>query len=306
MNSAVTSVCFLGLFGQHNIPATAVKLNRGIPLTASSNVKKFQQAQNDPTVTFVFINGITANQKEQQQKIIDTYPTRHQIFTSRDELSNSYPDVCKPLLMLPVLPSEYPKSNGCWPTLSITPPPEPMTLSKTLTEILPNLLYLGGNQIPIDMLKEKKITRIVSVMNNDPISYKQLIKPENRFNVPIDDSNWTSISAELQPVVEFIQAGININEPILVHCKEGISRSATFVLAWMLWDHYVNRKNPELHYDSMTDHDDVKTPLHYYYRQIRNIRQINPNAGFRGQLEMFEKWLQTDRSISYQDFTIPS
>lgn len=73
-------------------------------------------------------------------------------------------------------------------------------------------------------------------------------------------------------VCDFIEAELNNpnNEEnnILVHCKEGVSRSATVVIA------YVMRKN----------HTDTNTTI----AQVKEKRKVKPNRNFINQLRVWE------------------
>ncbi|GFH21316.1 uncharacterized protein HaLaN_18592, partial [Haematococcus lacustris] len=57
---------------------------------------------------------------------------------------------------------------------------------------------------------------------------------------------------------------------VLVHCVAGISRSATLVIAWLMYHH-------SLSYDEA-------------FRRLHAVRPwVMPNPGFRAQLQLFEQ-----------------
>jgi hypothetical protein len=90
----------------------------------------------------------------------------------------------------------------------------------------------------------------------------------------LKDTKTESISSVFHRTLEWIEAAIVKGGTVLVHCREGVSRSSTIVIAYLIWKQSL--------------------PFEQAYELVRSIRMIcNPNAGFTCQLILFGKRLGT-------------
>ena len=138
-----------------------------------------------------------------------------------------------------------------------------------IDEILENKLWLGDYNAAEDIndLKNKGIKKILTVMNEDCPKYKG----ENGFvhkKIEIMDVVEQNIIQYFGECLNFIKG----EEKIFVHCKSGASRSATIVIAYLMWAKKM-RYNEALNYT----------------KDKRFI--VLPNRGFREQLKIFDKFL---------------
>ena len=135
--------------------------------------------------------------------------------------------------------------------------------NKDLNEIEDNL-WLGNEYAARNKedLKRKGIKKILSVMDGAP-NYN----PEDGFihkKIEIDD-----IIQYFGECLNFIKG----EEKVFVHCAVGASRSATIVIAYLMWK---NKKQ----------FDEV-------LKLVQKLRPIVwPNDGFKDQLKLFEKLLE--------------
>jgi len=86
----------------------------------------------------------------------------------------------------------------------------------------------------------------------------------------LDDSSDENIAVHFDESLEFIRRGIEAGEGVLVHCRMGISRSATIVLAYLMKF-------------GLCDADADATPLSYQtvFQFLKSRRpEVNPNFGF--------------------------
>ena len=131
-------------------------------------------------------------------------------------------------------------------------------------EIIPNKLYLGNNESAknFEILKEHEITSILicgyflSEFFPDKFIYKTLEFEDNKYEI---------IIFSLIKGIEFIEK----NKTILVHCREGVCRSSTIVIAYIMF----KEKKSFVEAESF-----VKSKK----------SNINPNENFVKQLKEFE------------------
>ena len=127
-----------------------------------------------------------------------------------------------------------------------------------------------GNYIAaedFDDLKNKNIKKILTIMDES--------FPKNKYEgitykkINISDTIEENIICHFGECLKFIKGEDNI----LVHCKSGASRSATIVIAFIMWD------------KKMSYHNALNLT-----KEKRFV--VFPNHGFRKQLELFEKLLK--------------
>ena len=141
-------------------------------------------------------------------------------------------------------------------------------LNHPMDEIIENL-YLGDLESSEDVnkLKELGIKKVLSILDgfwpkyneSDNIIHKTLM---------VHDYEQENIIKYFGECLNFIKG----NEKILVHCAAGASRSATVVIAYLMW----NKKMP---YEDALKFTQGKRKI------------VWPNPGFKDQLKLFEKEL---------------
>ncbi|KRX94045.1 Dual specificity protein phosphatase 12 [Trichinella pseudospiralis] len=140
-------------------------------------------------------------------------------------------------------------------------------------------LYIGTVNEAINMrtLQDYFISRVLTVDMFPPEMHYQSVT--YLFVMAKDLSEW-NLMADFDRCLEFIESAIQSKENILVHCQEGISRSATVVAAYLMKKYSID-ENEAL-------------------RRIQAVRSIvRPNIGFMKQLNLFFKFgWQVDRSRS--------
>eukprot|EP00331_Platyophrya_macrostoma_P012373 CAMPEP_0176429172 /NCGR_PEP_ID=MMETSP0127-20121128/13566_1 /TAXON_ID=938130 /ORGANISM="Platyophrya macrostoma, Strain WH" /LENGTH=281 /DNA_ID=CAMNT_0017810953 /DNA_START=16 /DNA_END=859 /DNA_ORIENTATION=- len=111
-------------------------------------------------------------------------------------------------------------------------------------------------------------------------------KPLVYLHIRLADSVDADIKSHFRLSNLFIHEALKRNSGVLVHCRVGVSRSAAFVLAYLIENgQNPNFQNP-MSYDSAFEH-------------VRNIREtINPNMGFAAQLTDFARDCGAENSSS--------
>ncbi|KAH9072875.1 hypothetical protein EDB83DRAFT_2505252 [Lactarius deliciosus] len=117
-----------------------------------------------------------------------------------------------------------------------------------------------------DTLKANNIHSILTVMRGKVSIPETFI----RHQIPLDDVAETDVLQHLIPAITFIQAELDKDRGVLVHCQAGASRSATVAAAYVMYSQNI----------------DASAAIDL----IRKVRPyINPNAGFMAQLEIFHQ-----------------
>jgi hypothetical protein len=148
-----------------------------------------------------------------------------------------------------------------------------------ITQITP-FLFLGDKRVAQDKeyLKEKGLCHVVNA-TSEIRNYFESEAPFRYFQCPVADTEVAKLSPFLPGAVKFIQDAIDHGHHVLVHCRQGVSRSATVIIAYLM--KYQRLK------------------LSDAYSQVRMKRaQAKPNANFLGQLALFEKNLDQEPSVA--------
>jgi len=129
-------------------------------------------------------------------------------------------------------------------------------------------VYLGSLKAAenYEYLLNNKIFNILSLTSDTP---KILSTKLNQKIIDINDFSNENIIQYFYECIQFIE---NSNK-VFVHCNKGISRSATIVIAYIMWKNHYN------YIDSF-----------FYVKNKRNF--ISPNEGFIQQLKIFERLLK--------------
>ena len=138
-----------------------------------------------------------------------------------------------------------------------------------IDEIIENL-YLGNFSASenIQQLKDLGIKKVLSVIDfNDFPNYKD--EKIIHKSVEVSDFYYQNIIQYFGECLNFIKG----EEKILVHCMAGASRSATIVIAYLMWIQ-------KMKFDDALNFVNSKRPI------------VDPNDGFREQLKIFEKLLE--------------
>ena len=131
------------------------------------------------------------------------------------------------------------------------------------------LIYLGNSSSAsnISKLKELGIRKVLSVIDFGAPLYNNIDKI-NHKKVRVSDISSQNIIQYFGECLRFMEG----NEKILVHCMAGASRSATIVIAYLMW-------SQKWKYADALSYVQKKRPL------------VCPNDGFKQQLQIFEKLL---------------
>lgn len=149
-----------------------------------------------------------------------------------------------------------------------------LALFRTQCSRIEPWLYIGGEAVAKDLsvLQQNNITHILNCAAtliecpHEGITYHEL---------PLMDDPMEQIDRYFYPVLEMLESVKESGKSILVHCHQGVSRSCTFIVAYLMW-------NRGLSYSQA---------LHSV-REARGICQ--PNNGFTCQLLEWQRRLEVD------------
>mmetsp|Transcript_24635 Transcript_24635/g.56872 ORF Transcript_24635/g.56872 Transcript_24635/m.56872 type:complete len:705 (+) Transcript_24635:71-2185(+) len=143
---------------------------------------------------------------------------------------------------------------------------------QTCSEVLADELYISGYQIARDLecLQKHGITHVVNMAADVCDScFPQHFSYQTYY---LKDANTEDISVLFYQTLEWIQEALDGGGRVLVHCHEGISRSSTMVIAYLMWR--------------------LKLPYEAAHDRLRQVRPIcDPKPGFTYQLLVFGKRL---------------
>ncbi|KAL5966589.1 Dual specificity protein phosphatase 12 [Taenia solium] len=150
-----------------------------------------------------------------------------------------------------------------------------------MTEVVPGL-WLGSRPDPskISMLHCNEIKAILTV-GLEPLPFPSF-QPFKRLYIRASDEPYENLLKSFEKAITFIEE--NIKGGVLVHCLAGVSRSATIVIAYLMWRFRMS-------------FDDA-------YKKLLKLRKVNPNDGFIIQLKCFEKmdFTYDPSSEAYKEF----
>lgn len=143
-----------------------------------------------------------------------------------------------------------------------------------MSELYPGL-FVAGDIVARDkaLLKAKGITHIVNCAGNVCGNYHA--EDFRYLSYFLKDSNTESIECVFYETTQFIEAALTAGGKVLVHCHQGVSRSVTVCLAYII---FKERKT----FDTV-------------FKEAREKRGISsPNFGFQVQLMWWQKRLEGD------------
>ena len=129
-------------------------------------------------------------------------------------------------------------------------------------------LYLGDllGAFNVEKLKSLGIKKVLSVIIGTFSKYKESDNIIQK-TIWVNDVPWQNIIKYFGECLNFIKG----EDKVLVHCAAGVSRSASIVIAYIMWD--------------------KKMSFEEAFEFVESKRNIGPNNGFIEQLKLFEKEL---------------
>lgn len=145
-------------------------------------------------------------------------------------------------------------------------------------------LYIGGLYAlyQTDLIAAAGITHVLSVIDYDPL-LQEKFQHLKHFHIRADDHPNADLLKNIEEGVLYIDEALNSQRSkkdgseggVFVHCAMGKSRSATLVVAYLMWKYKI----------------DANTAL----EQLCEGRPVcDPNPGFKEQLQVWEKMCKVE------------
>ncbi|KAF5348344.1 hypothetical protein D9758_010942 [Tetrapyrgos nigripes] len=169
--------------------------------------------------------------------------------------------------------------------LPSTPITVPSRSSSSMTTVQSGSLYIGSISAiyDIDLLRSHNVSHLVQVLDAPwlpPLGEKEGF---TSFKISILDATSADLKPHLEEACTSIDKALREGRSVLVHCQQGISRSAAVVIAYLIRNHGMS-------YDAA-------------YTHVRRQRPcIKPNSGF---VNVLREWETTWRRpvLSQRRFT---
>ena len=102
--------------------------------------------------------------------------------------------------------------------------------------ILDNFMYLGSDNVAKDLnkLKENKVTHVINCAADYSADY-HIDKGIKYLSLHLKDHVRENIECSFYEVIEFINQAKQEGGRVFIHCVQGISRSSTMVLCYMIY-----------------------------------------------------------------------
>lgn len=225
-----------------------------------------------------FRNAVPTSTKEEEL-------TRERLAPADSVDTYCKPKVSVPGLKLGSLPPISLPNNGDVFVDKSGEPPTSKEFRRVCSEVVPGKLFVSGWLVAEDwgQLESFGITHVI----NTACSVSKCPFPDRIIYLPlsIEDSKNEDVQAYFYVCFEFLEEAFQQGGKVLIHCMEGVSRSCTIAIAYLMW------KN--------------RIPYSEAHERVQRTRPIcQPNAGFLCQLLAFQKRF-LDKSVP-GDFRIVS
>lgn len=140
-------------------------------------------------------------------------------------------------------------------------------------------LYIGNlsSVMNLDSMKANQFTHVLSIMNGGYAVYPEHFTYKV---IHINDDPWVAIEKYFEESIQFIGSCLEKKEnKLIVHCHQGVSRSVSIVVAYLLW----KKNNVE-----KILQNDVADEVQHMIQFVHSKRNVaNPNIGFVNALENY-------------------
>jgi hypothetical protein len=147
------------------------------------------------------------------------------------------PTVFIPIFRTPIVPSfsQLLQASARSTERDYTEPPSFKEFRRVCSEVLPGQLYVSGWLIAEDWeaLSSRGITHVINASS----SVSKCPFPDRIHYLPLsmEDSRTESIQCYIPICIDFIEHAIAVGGRVLIHCMEGVSRSCTIAIAYIMW-----------------------------------------------------------------------
>ena len=160
-------------------------------------------------------------------------------------------------------------------------------VNKIITFANGSSIYLSGIYPVINSTYPSNIDVMISFLDYFDQQHNFSMKNIQHYLFTINDSPNENITQLFEPTYNIIYKSICDKKNILIHCRAGISRSVTIIIAFFLT---CLKKSSSLILSYIhKDHDNWTDSILAFIRKKRYF--VNPNYGFMNQLYKYEESL---------------
>uniref|UniRef100_A0A914QEJ3 Protein-tyrosine-phosphatase n=1 Tax=Panagrolaimus davidi TaxID=227884 RepID=A0A914QEJ3_9BILA len=148
-----------------------------------------------------------------------------------------------------------------------------------ISSILDHLYLSGAGAISPGILKDKSITCIINVTHTE--EFPTFLAEADFLRIGIDDTPRTKISDHFDTAADKIKLVKDTGGKVLVHCVQGVSRSASLCIVYLM------------KYEGMS--------LRKAYQHVKKVRPIiAPNIGFWKQMIEYETQIYGKSTVTIE------
>jgi len=166
-------------------------------------------------------------------------------------------------------------------------------------QIMANL-YLGGIAAASDTgeLVSQGIRAVCCCCRETEFPSSEFHKELEYFRVDVEDIGREPIDAYFDEAAEFIHSWITREQPVLVHCRAGVSRSGSIVIAFLM--RYMNYSLHDAFF-MVRSHRNIVTPNVQFMEKLCDYEELIRKTDATVDVAKYEAWFNAHEQAAVPD-----